>query len=194
MRYKEFNKSKVLEDCISLFWKNGFGSCSINDIVKSTKVNRFSLYNEFDNKNGILLEALELYYARYSSQRIVILNKNKGLREVLKEFFESYLDVKNSRPPGCFTIHIATELADIEEEIKMVLARYLNEIQKAFIELLIKHEETKDNCQFISKHLIGLFCNAMCFCVIQTSEEQHIYIDNGLELLLTKNIKYDTHA
>ncbi|WP_146090709.1 hypothetical protein [Aureitalea marina] len=33
MRYKEFNASKVLEDCISLFWKNGYSSCSINRIV-----------------------------------------------------------------------------------------------------------------------------------------------------------------
>ncbi|MGK2860568.1 MAG: TetR/AcrR family transcriptional regulator [Chitinophagaceae bacterium] len=44
MHYKEFNRDKVLETCLSLFWNNGFNSCSIYEIVKKTGVNRFSLY------------------------------------------------------------------------------------------------------------------------------------------------------
>ena len=61
MRYKEFNRNSVLEKCIPLFWKNGFRACAISDIVEETGVNRFSLYEEFENKEGILYAALELY-------------------------------------------------------------------------------------------------------------------------------------
>ena len=64
MRYKEFHKNTVLEKCIPLFWKNGFGACTISDIVRTTGVNRFSLYEEFNNKEGILHNALALYQQR----------------------------------------------------------------------------------------------------------------------------------
>ena len=66
MRYKEFNRNKVLEDCIQLFWEKGFNSCSISDIVERTKVNRYSLYEEFEDKDGILLQTLILYKKRYT--------------------------------------------------------------------------------------------------------------------------------
>ena len=54
MRYKEYHPNRILEKSIELFWTNGVNGCSINDIVEYTGVNRFSLYNEFENKNGIL--------------------------------------------------------------------------------------------------------------------------------------------
>ena len=66
MRYKEFNSNKVLEECISLFWKNSFNGTPMSAIVKQTAVNRFSLYQEFENKQGILYEALKLYRERYA--------------------------------------------------------------------------------------------------------------------------------
>jgi len=186
MRYKEFNTNNVLEKCIFLFWEHGFSSCSINDIVKKTHVNRFSLYNEFENKDTILLSALNLYKERYSNKRIAILNQNKPLREVLKEFYFSYLTEDDKHPPGCFIIHISTELADDNEIIKNKLDAYLLEIEEKIGTLLNKYDETKKQRKFSAKHLTGLFCNSMCFCLIQSPKEQRIYIENGLNLILSK--------
>ncbi len=61
MRYKEYNVNSVLKKTIRLFWKRGFRGCSINDLVDETNVNRFSLYHEFSNKEGILYHSLEYY-------------------------------------------------------------------------------------------------------------------------------------
>ncbi|MDP4679712.1 MAG: TetR/AcrR family transcriptional regulator [Cyclobacteriaceae bacterium] len=100
MRYKEFNRNKVLDHCISLFWKNGFNSSSINEIVSITGVNRFSLYKEFGNKEGILYSALELYNDRYFSENLNVLNQKKDLRETLMEFFASLLSETRAHSPG----------------------------------------------------------------------------------------------
>lgn len=60
MRYKEYNRNKVLEQSLAVFWQKGFNGCSVNELVEITGVNRFSLYSEFENKEGILYASLNL--------------------------------------------------------------------------------------------------------------------------------------
>ena len=52
MRYKEYNVNSVLEKSIKLFWENGFRGTSLNEIVKVTGVNRFSLHDELITMNN----------------------------------------------------------------------------------------------------------------------------------------------
>lgn len=191
MRYKEFNTHRVLEDCISLFWDKGFGGCAVNDIVKKTNVNRFSLYEEFENKEGILHASLALYKTRYSTKHLNILKGDKSLKETLREFYISFLSDNNSHPPGDYVLHIATELADSNKKIKALLDTYLNELQSQFEKLLKSHLTTKDNATFLSKHLVALFCTSNCFCVIHQYNERVSIVDNGLNILLSK---IPTHA
>jgi|GEM_PF-1726653 len=194
MRYKEFNRNSVLEKCINLFWKNGYRSCSINEIVSNTRVNRFSLYDEFQDKEGILFGALELYNERYINKIFERLNQNKPIRNVLVEFYMSFLSNNNSRPSGCFIIHTATELADNNIKIKKVLDNYLSELEERLESLLQSHPETKSNAKFYAKHLTGLFCTSMCFSVIQSHEERLSLINNGINVILKKNTNYAANS
>ena len=183
MRYKEFNASKVLEDCISLFWKNGYSSCSIKRIVDRTGVNRFSLYNEFENKDGILDASLDLYKDRYSNKRIDLLSEKGQAREVLMKFFSSFLQETQNHPPGCYMIYIASELADAQPRINHRLQQYLEQIEKAIEKLLESDPSITESRKFLANRLTGLFCNSMCFCVIQSPEERIAYLDNSFNLI-----------
>lgn len=194
MRYKEFNTQRVLEDCITLFWEHGFGACAIKDIVSKTNVNRFSLYEEFENKEGLLLHSLELYQNRYSDKQQELLNNDKPVKTVLREFFISFLSDSNTHPPGDFVLHISTELADNNESIKNTLDNYLKSLKRKFEHLLKKHNDTSINSNFIAKHLVGLFCTSMCFCVIHSYNERISMLENGLDLILTKNTPHAKSA
>lgn len=190
MRYKEFNTQRVLEDCISLFWACGFGGCTIKDIVQKTNVNRFSLYEEFENKEGLLHASIELYKERYSSKHQKILNSNKQIKETLREFYISFLSDSNTHPPGDYILHISTELADGNEKIKQTLDNYLNALQSTFKSLLHAYPETKERADFLAKHLIALYCTSNCFCVIHPYKKRVSIVDNGLNILLSKNSIY----
>lgn len=144
MRYKEYNVNSVLEKCIQLFWKTGFRACSINDIVETTGVNRFSLYEEFNNKEGILLAALQLYKERYSSEKFKLLENYGMLEKVLYDFYVSFFESLEQQD-GCFVIHIGTELADNDIQIKIFVENYIKDIEELFIQLLNKHLKTKSN-------------------------------------------------
>jgi TetR/AcrR family transcriptional repressor of nem operon len=186
MRYKEYNPNSVLEKAIELFWKNGVNGCSINNLVEYTGVNRFSLYNEFESKQGILYASFELYRDRFCKNKFLILDKEGELVQVLIEFFMSFL-VDSSYLPGCYIIHVGTELADSDIIVKENLRSYLNEIESLFSKLLTKHGCSETKSSFLSKHLLGLYCTAMSFCLIHSKEEQEKYLLNGIQLILYNN-------
>ena len=190
MRYKEFNRVRLLEKCIPLFWKNGFNSCAISDIVKITRVNRYSLYEEFGNKEGMLHAALELYRERYAEKNMEILNQNGDTTTLLRTFYLSFLDHDNPYQEGCFIIHIGTELADRDDKVNIILGKYLDDIKSLYMDLLQRNGESKDVSNFFAKHLVGLFCTSVSFCLIHSDEERLDHINNGIKIILNKNIAY----
>ncbi len=184
MRYKEYNVNRVLEQSISLFWQKGYNGCSINDIVEHTGVNRFSLYHEFENKEGILYQSLNLYRDRYCNEKLSLLKMGGDLVTVIKDFYLSYLDEGKSQVPGCYMIHLGTELADSDPKVKECVSNYLDEIQSLFVQLLNKHGFTGEGASLRSRHLLGLFCTTMSFCLIHTPSEREQYALNGIKLIL----------
>lgn len=186
MRYKEYNVNKVSEQCINLFWEKGFRGVSVNDIVQETGVNRFSLYHEFENKEGVLYGALKLYRERYCEDKLAILKKDGAVKDILTDFYLSFLNNDDDNQ-GCFIIHVGTEIADTDPHIKTLLKNYLDEIEQLFVKLLMRNDDTKENAAFYAKHLIGLFCTSMSFCLIHTEPQRLAHISNGINVILNKN-------
>ncbi|MFY0653298.1 MAG: TetR/AcrR family transcriptional regulator [Cyclobacteriaceae bacterium] len=190
MRYKEYNPNRVLEKCIQLFWKSGFKANSINDIVEATGVNRYSLYSEFTDKNGILYNSLKLYRERYCEERLAILSQDGSPYDLIKKFYYSFLDTTTANQ-GCYIIHIGTELADTDQKINEVVKSYLSEICVLMEDLLQKDGLAKVESLFFAKQLVALFCTAMSFCLIHGEEEKDRHISYGLNVILDKA---KTHA
>jgi AcrR family transcriptional regulator len=183
MRHKEFNPNKVLESCINLFWKNGFKACSVKDIINETGVNRFSLYEEFENKDGILEACLVLYQNRYVNKYAEVLNSELSLIEKLTNYYESFLLEEVNHPPGCFITHISTELADTEDYVKVFLKENLNQLNKNITKTLLQ-SHIKDNIEEKATLLQAWFCTTMCYCLIQTKQERRDYLQTGFNLIL----------
>lgn len=183
MRYKEYSVNRVLEQSIKLFWKNGFRGCAINDIVNETGVNRFSLYHEFKNKEGILYASLKLYRERYCQDKFDHLKDQGNLKDVLKKFYLSFLKETNTAP-GCYFIHIGTELADGDEKIKVLVDQYLTEIELLFIILLQENNIEMQRSKVLARHFVGLYCTSMSFCLIHTSQQRNRHIETGIHVIL----------
>ena len=184
MRYKEYNRNKVLETCILLFWRKSFQSVSISEIVKITNVSRSSLYHEFTNKRGILNAALALYLERYS--RMYFLNRNDegDLKMALQEFYGVFSRYKSNSPPGCFILYIAMEMADGDEEIKMFFEEYLKEIKDRLQVILSKYPDYQNDQSRLVNNLVGLFCSTMSLCYVQTEQEKTEHINLKLNIFL----------
>lgn len=184
MRYKEFNRNKILEDCISLFWRQSYSGTSISDIVKATNVNRYSLYNEFENKRGILDAAIQLYLKRYSRKYFSIVDTNNDLKSSLYRFYNGFIEDKSKHPPGCFILYIGTELADNDENIQLLLTEYLQEIRINLKTILEKHTGLQKDLGIVSENLLGLFCGLMTVGYIRTYSERVAQLNLKVDLIL----------
>lgn len=189
MRYKEFNPNRVLEICLSLFWQHGSGGVAISDIVEATNVNRFSLYEEFQNKEGILQAVIDLYRERYGAPKLELLKRSGPSIEVLRDFYLSFLN-PNYKHEGCFIIHIGTELADTDPVIKAKLKDYLKEIEGLISNLLILDKDLAPYHKSYAKHLVGLFCTSMSFCLIHSEKERLEHITNSIKVITNKNRRH----
>jgi TetR/AcrR family transcriptional regulator, transcriptional repressor for nem operon len=184
MRHKEFNRNKILEDCIALFWTQSYSGTSISDVVKATNVNRYSLYNEFKNKRGILDAAIQLYLERYSRKYFSIVDTGDDLKSSLYNFYNAFIVDRSNHPPGCFILYIGTELADNDEGIQVLLKEYLKEIRINLKTILEKHSVFQDGQDIVSGNLIGLFCGLMTVGYIQTYSERVDQVNLKLDVIL----------
>ena len=184
MRYKEFNSNRVLDLSIPLFWKQGFAACPISDIVESTGVNRFSLYEEFGSKEGILYAAMALYKDRYGNKMIELLDQPGEVIDVILNCYNEFFKDKEKHFPGDFFIHISTEMADHDPLVKELLEGYLEIIESKLTKLLASDSRWKAEASTLSKHVLGLFCTSMSFWLIHTEEFRISFIKNGINVLL----------
>ena len=60
-RKKQYQKEEVLLKAMDVFWRKGYEGAHLKELVEHTGLNRFSLYSEFDGKEGLFCEALAQY-------------------------------------------------------------------------------------------------------------------------------------
>ena len=60
-RPREFDREEALERATGVFWARGYASTSTDDLLRAMGIGRQSLYNAFQDKRALYLEALERY-------------------------------------------------------------------------------------------------------------------------------------
>ena len=183
MRPKEFNRNHVLEQCISLFWEEGYNGTGIQDIVARTNVNRYSLYEEFGNKEGILLASLELYKKRHI--RWDLLAQALSVEQVLFQFYASFFNSAkdNNHPTGCYISFMAMELRETNV-MQSFFNTYLDELKDRFEHVLKEKTVHIDRLETISQQLTTFYCISMGMYVIFPLDEAEQYIQNNLKLII----------
>ena len=112
-RPKTYNRDEALLRAMNLFWRNGFASTHMTDLVESIGLDRFSLYKEFSNKDGLFQAALERYpdQARMTYMRHLCAWP-LGLENIRRYFFSIKFPTDCS---GCFMIDTLSERHSIEQ-------------------------------------------------------------------------------
>jgi len=60
-RTTAFNPDEKLQQAMMLFWERGYEATSMQDIVDTLAINRFSVYNTFGDKRALYAQSLSLY-------------------------------------------------------------------------------------------------------------------------------------
>lgn len=110
-RKKEYDRDAVLEKAMGTFWKKGFEGTSMQDLVDATGLNRFGLYQEFGNKEGLFNAALDFYRDNFVTLALTPLNQKAGDLDAIRNYFDLLVDhaPNSGELAGCLMTNTAID-------------------------------------------------------------------------------------
>lgn len=110
-RAKTYDRVDVTRKAMGLFWRAGYEATSTKALAEHMGINVYSLFAEFESKQGLYESALELYRKEIVAVRFEALQQdNAGLEEIiaLLNMFCAYADTPDSAM-GCLMCNTAAE-------------------------------------------------------------------------------------
>lgn len=102
-RPKVINRTHVINVAMNSYWIKGVHNMSLNEICRRANVSKPTLYREFGSEDGLMTEALELYFKEFISPFFKLFSSHQTFHEVLQKLILSliYNQEKNSVSMGC---------------------------------------------------------------------------------------------
>jgi TetR/AcrR family transcriptional regulator, transcriptional repressor for nem operon len=134
---KQFDRDKVLDRAMTLFWRRGYEATSIEELVAATRINRGSLYATFGNKRSLFLVILERYWERVGTAMMSALD-NPDPRRAIELMLESIVTRTSDPrwPRGCLNTNTALECPGVGDEISRKIAEGLGRQESAIYGVL----------------------------------------------------------
>lgn len=133
----QYDEESVIDAAIDVFWRHGYAATSISELTSATGLSRSSLYQRFQDKDGLFLEALASYTERVL-QRMDAVRADAGrdrLEALLREFIPR--EGRSLRPAGCLLARSCAEMAELSDAGQAAALAGLKR-QKAVVEGILR--------------------------------------------------------
>lgn len=190
-RSKQFDKEKVLERAMHLFWEKGYHATSMQDLIDALEINRASLYDTFGSKKELFDLALSHYQDQNAKIIAGFLYYQTNVRQGIYLLFERMIEdaLNNNSPRGCFTTNTSTELAAVDEKANKLVGGDKIAIEEIFTNYLqygVNQSQISPykDLKIISSYLYALQSGIKVVSKVQPNKEQLLKIvSTGLSVL-----------
>ncbi len=148
-RKKNFEREDVLDKALSLFWKKGFADTSVQDLEKTTGVNKSGLYSEFKDKEDLYACALKQYLGKVSVKDILD-SEPPGWNNI-ERFLMLPLTCNGTK--GCFATNSYREFKIIPTAAKNALISHADGLRQLLVKNLKGH--TKSNPEIVANMIMS---------------------------------------
>lgn len=126
-------KKKIIETASFLFYKKGYNSTGINEIISEAGIAKATLYNHFKSKEDICISYLQFRNENFLQDlKAFCISKPKGSAQILAIFDFLQLFYKNKDFNGCWCLNTVSEIPKenivIREEIKKQKNLFIQQI------------------------------------------------------------------
>ena len=139
-RARSYDRTRLLDHAVRVFWEKGYASTSIRDLVEATGVQRYGLYESFGDKHGLFLSALERYQDTVIAGLLRELERPGAALPEILALLDRLADT--ARRPGaargCLLCNTAAELGEDDAEAAARVDRYIRRLTRAFQAALIR--------------------------------------------------------
>ena len=161
-RTKQYEPEIIAGIAMNVFWTQGYGATSIEDLAEATGLSRSSLYSEYGSKRALFSAAVN-HYLEYFSSRLAPLSD--GGLDALEEFFEQISADQPGKPAGCLMVNTMTEFVLADPSFADDAALYRIMVKDAFSDALAAAELSGEidpgssgrRADFLTTQLFGLF-------------------------------------
>ncbi len=142
-RPKGFRRDDVIERALVLFREQGYAGTSIQDLVKATGSNRYSLYEEFSDKRGLFIAALTRFQSQKLAEATELLSEPGPKIPLLRRYFESLRErSRKCGPVNCLVTISAVNLASGDEEIAACVLQHFAALVQVFERVVVEAKAT----------------------------------------------------
>ncbi len=139
MKHSEV-RGTIIQTASYLFYKNGYNSTGINEIISESGIAKATLYNHFRSKEDICLAYLDFKNETFQRDiRQFCASKPKGEQQLLALFDYLTLFFKDKDFNGCWCIKTVAEIPVEDEKIRKEIQSQKNGLIDFIQELIVSN-------------------------------------------------------
>jgi len=144
-RPRKFDADEALGKALLVFWSQGFGGTSLDDLAGAMDMKRPSIYNAFGDKESLYRAAVDAFQSRLN-EGLQYLLKEGDARKMLNQFYAGALDTYTSgdTPLGCFIFCTAPAEAISHPDVRGDMLRITTNTDKALKRFFEKAQKSGD--------------------------------------------------
>lgn len=151
-RPREFDEDVALDGAMDVFWKQGYGATSTDDLMEAMGIGRGSFYNAFGSKRAVYLRTFDRYLAQLRKSDLYhrLFEMEPGgeaLQEVLAGYLESVASERGTH--GCYFVHAAKEHRGQDPEVQAAILRGIAGMK----DVLIAHMQAAQREGLVPPHV-----------------------------------------
>lgn len=190
-RIVEFDKEKVLQSAMHVFWEKGYNGTSMQDLVDVTGLNRSSIYNSFGSKLELYQSTLSHYQKDAGGMFQRALVKGRNPLEAIRLIFEGFLPeiMSDEKGKGCFVMNCKAEMGNQDRDVKKWLLDTQEHTLSTFQDLVKDGQEQgsinkKQDCRSYAYFVFNAFQGfRMTGILIKDKKVLQQIIDNTLKVI-----------
>jgi AcrR family transcriptional regulator len=130
-------RQTIIDTASRLFYKQGYGSTGINQIIEESGVVKSSLYASFRSKEDILMEYLISSGAATDEALLAAANKFKDPKDKVLSVFDYLIGlVQEKEYYGCNFLNIISEIPKEADQVVKQIKKQKNGVRRLFVGLL----------------------------------------------------------
>lgn len=141
---KAFDRNEIIEFAMHQFWDDGFQKTSIAAISERAGASRYGLYDEFGDKQGLYIQALQHYSDQIVTELLAPLEHPDATVETLLAYRDRLLglDPDETAYRGCLMCLAAMEMAEKNQQVADMVEAHFQRQRRAFLNCLRNSADT----------------------------------------------------
>lgn len=158
----QFDPEAALDCAMRLFWRKGYESSSLQELISAMGLSKSSFYQAFNSKHALFERCIERYHQLLTGEMSTRLNRADHGKAFIRELFHSVANETEGRDArrGCLLMNTASEFAQSDGRIsKLVstsIAALVEIFESAITQAQQQHEIPADkNARELANYLVS---------------------------------------